>query len=443
MGTKYEEIAARVRRDIEEETHTDRLPSERKLAEQFKTTQVTVRKALDILVGEGLLRKEPPLGTFIERIERPRLNVSLLTPMYGPELTRKIGESFARAFPKVDLELRDATNDPRDGNEMDLLRAGNLSTVDYQDFAVPFPQEVIKRFDENSYFQIAFDIHRVNGAGYGMPLLFSPIALMGKRERLAESGISLDPYNFTIDDLLTLRDVAAKTNAPLWHCYVAYMAVRALVFSAGDDTNRLESVDLDALKASLRKFWPTLEPGATIVNKNTSDDHSALLKWCCRQSIRALGEDDDVALLALPKEIRRKTPLAGEFLLLNHRCRHPETAAEVAAHFLSPEIQRMFGEERIGIPVLKSAAIDSLRSDSLRDDLFFNEVRNIFPNNGVEREFLERLRTFVYDAAEGKMDFDGFVQCLEYEIGMAKKRRTTSNRTVEEDYPVAAPFQST
>jgi GntR family transcriptional regulator len=55
----------------------DALPPEREIAEEFSVSRITVRKALDGLVGEGLLTRRQGSGTFVSsRVEK---NFSMLT----------------------------------------------------------------------------------------------------------------------------------------------------------------------------------------------------------------------------------------------------------------------------------------------------------------------------------------------------------------------------
>jgi GntR family transcriptional regulator len=58
----------------------DALPGERELAEEFKVSRVTVRKALDALVGEGLLSRRQGAGTFVAaRVEKNFSKLSSFT----------------------------------------------------------------------------------------------------------------------------------------------------------------------------------------------------------------------------------------------------------------------------------------------------------------------------------------------------------------------------
>ncbi|HEY2034579.1 MAG TPA: GntR family transcriptional regulator, partial [Rhizomicrobium sp.] len=75
----YLQLQRGIRRAIEEKllTAEDALPPERDLAEQFAVSRITVRKAIDGLVSEGLLSRRQGSGTFVSnRVEK---NFSKLT----------------------------------------------------------------------------------------------------------------------------------------------------------------------------------------------------------------------------------------------------------------------------------------------------------------------------------------------------------------------------
>ena len=70
----YIQIATSIRRRIDdgEIASGEALPSERDLCEMTGASRVTIRKAIDQLIGEGLLLRKRGSGTFVsERIEMP------------------------------------------------------------------------------------------------------------------------------------------------------------------------------------------------------------------------------------------------------------------------------------------------------------------------------------------------------------------------------------
>ena len=67
MATKYQEIAATIRKQIEDGSYQtgDLLPDQSTLAAQFAVNRLTVKKALDGLAKEGLIYKQSGLGTYV------------------------------------------------------------------------------------------------------------------------------------------------------------------------------------------------------------------------------------------------------------------------------------------------------------------------------------------------------------------------------------------
>jgi GntR family transcriptional regulator len=70
--SKYIQIADALREQLASgEYHAnDKLPNEDELCDQFKASRGTVREAIRLLVGEGLLRREQGRGTFVNALQR-------------------------------------------------------------------------------------------------------------------------------------------------------------------------------------------------------------------------------------------------------------------------------------------------------------------------------------------------------------------------------------
>lgn len=69
--TKYEVISNDIRKKIQNGIFTvnSRLPTEPELEEQYQVSRITVKKAIDQLVSEGLLIKRRGSGTFVKGLE--------------------------------------------------------------------------------------------------------------------------------------------------------------------------------------------------------------------------------------------------------------------------------------------------------------------------------------------------------------------------------------
>lgn len=77
---KYKIIANSIRKRIIEGDYVSdqKLPSEKEMGDEFAASKLTVKKALDILVGEGLIIKRRGAGTFVKSLsveDRERLIV--------------------------------------------------------------------------------------------------------------------------------------------------------------------------------------------------------------------------------------------------------------------------------------------------------------------------------------------------------------------------------
>ena len=66
----YKEIRADLLREIVAGNYSNKkLPTEVELCEKYKVSRMTVNKALSMLVHEGLIRRTPGKGTFVNTFE--------------------------------------------------------------------------------------------------------------------------------------------------------------------------------------------------------------------------------------------------------------------------------------------------------------------------------------------------------------------------------------
>jgi GntR family transcriptional regulator len=81
-GPLYQQLERKIREAIREKKLApgDALPAERELATQLSISRITVRKAFDILVAEGLLTRHQGTGTFVaSRVEKSFSKISSFT----------------------------------------------------------------------------------------------------------------------------------------------------------------------------------------------------------------------------------------------------------------------------------------------------------------------------------------------------------------------------
>ena len=73
--TKYEEIVAYIKEKITngEYKANEKIPYEKELCEKFNVSKMTVKRALDLLVVEGLIVKRRGAGTFVKDISQTQI----------------------------------------------------------------------------------------------------------------------------------------------------------------------------------------------------------------------------------------------------------------------------------------------------------------------------------------------------------------------------------
>ncbi len=78
----FQEVAQQIAQRVHEGTYvtSQKLPSDYDLAEEFQCSRLTVRKAIDLLIGQNLLVKEKGKGTYV--MKQPRSKAALAAPKF-------------------------------------------------------------------------------------------------------------------------------------------------------------------------------------------------------------------------------------------------------------------------------------------------------------------------------------------------------------------------
>ncbi len=103
----YMQLAQKLREDIRVGLYPvgSRIPSEKELCEQYGISRVTVRKTLDLLVGEDLLTRRQGSGTFVAGSKLAR-NLHMVTSF--TEVARSQGKTVENKIIHVSLVNADA-----------------------------------------------------------------------------------------------------------------------------------------------------------------------------------------------------------------------------------------------------------------------------------------------------------------------------------------------
>lgn len=426
MKRKFDEIAEELQGMIDRKEYTDRLPSEQELAQRFKTASATVRKSLDILQARGIIRKVPYVGTFVHRESRRKVRI-FWRQLFLAEYDQGIRNAVQSHFRDFDVEFC-ADIEELKIVECDLIRTPATTSLSFSDYVLPLPLEIIEKYRNEEYFQEPFRAHKLNSFHYAVPILFSPSLLLLNKKLLAGFGRTIGHYDFTWDLLLELQEFSRKKGIVLYTRHGALNLLRTLIFS--DTVNGgLQEIDIKKLKWKISKVWPLFDWDIPAASAET------LVTWSCRQALTINNEFKNYQMVVNPVFYSGETPwnlITGEFLMLSSCSKVQAEAIQVMEYMLSPEVQRIIGKYKLGLPVLKSAAADSINSRYYRDDIFLNEIPNMLVNNASEQEFLIRLSTFSSSILDGEMTEEQFTGYLEYEINMAHRKTAGKNNILQQ-----------
>lgn len=137
QSTAYNRVAATLRDQILSGTWqgSNQLPTERELCDEFQTSRITIRRALQILEEEQLVERHQGVGTFIK--SNPERKIPLLTTdyfgsiqMHAPDLSRRLEYlRTATSDEGIAKALHLATGEPvLEGVRVDRLRDEPIAT---------------------------------------------------------------------------------------------------------------------------------------------------------------------------------------------------------------------------------------------------------------------------------------------------------------------------
>lgn len=104
---RYKEIAISLKEKIVEGIFTEGnvLPTQKDLAHQYKTSRVTIRKAIQLLIDEGLLYTRSGSGTYVRNnIRKNNQNVTQINSIFGTT-TQEVGKIITSKVLRFGVKL--------------------------------------------------------------------------------------------------------------------------------------------------------------------------------------------------------------------------------------------------------------------------------------------------------------------------------------------------
>ncbi|MDY5482655.1 MAG: phosphonate metabolism transcriptional regulator PhnF [Clostridium sp.] len=157
----YAQIVDRLKRDIENGVFnaTGRIPTEAELAAQYQVSRITVRRAVDDLVSQGLVEKKQGKGTFIcrQKFAKDIKNLQSFSEMCRHMNMIPGGQMLENKLIPADEKIRKQLNLEEGAYVIYISRLrtadGEPVAIEKNYFPVKYSFLLEKRFDDNSLFE--------------------------------------------------------------------------------------------------------------------------------------------------------------------------------------------------------------------------------------------------------------------------------------------------
>lgn len=356
----------------------EKLPSARELAERTGISFPIVQMAFNTLIADGILSSGVSRqGTCIRKDWAERiLPGSFLSfrPVWNELFSQKIRPQIP--------ELLAVDHFQAGACEIRVTYDAVSLQKEYLDLSEFLEEEYPDRSD---FFNARIEQFRSHdGKLYALPLMFSPWVFCCDEELFQKAGCDMPGLDWTWEEFLDLlRELQEKLPAnqilasfkdpTRWLIYLTHFGGKIFDRQPDGKFNCLlnSPETLEALK-SLQKLYHLLP------QTDQATDFRCALRLCTRQDIvthRLRGK-----LVPLPQvhgDRESGSLMAGDLLCIRKSVNNFQMVRRLIREFLSSELQRELSNLKYGIPIRKSATIQSFDETNPVDQLFFSTMPRI------------------------------------------------------------------
>ncbi|MBO4631430.1 MAG: GntR family transcriptional regulator [Lentisphaeria bacterium] len=400
LVSKSQFIADSLLEKIRSKQLSGRIPSDKKIAEEYHVALMTAVRALKILERKGCVIRIPRKGTFTAEIQPKILKIfcnNNPTPFFGA--LQELVHQWDPGYQLVQM---------RNPQEADLIQWTTFSSLlNWHVNALPFSKERENRLRRQKHlWEIMFDLHFRNGQLFGVPYLFSPILLNYNRTMMRELEKDFSPADLTMEHFIELLRKASEHG----YCGLDFSSFGVGFFLSAAHTLAMGNPGIESLLGAARYMKEIVKYSGG----NFAEGKTLFVLEPRHNFFHDRFSDYDIAPLPSINGIRC-TSAASETLAVTARATDPERLHELCELTLSPEFQQKVTQNKFGIAMDRGVAVNSMDTSARRDDFYFSEVKNIrFSHYDYELDTLQEIALLVTDFQKN------VIGCAAFEKGLRK-----------------------
>lgn len=416
LANKSQFIADSLLTKIRSKQLCGRIPSDKKIAEEYHVALMTAVKALKSLEKKGYVTRIPRKGTFTSEIRQKTLKILCAR---RPSPFFEAMQDLVRQW-DPEYQLVRAKN----AEEADLIQWNTFSSLlAWHIDVIPFSKEREMRLRQQKHlWETMLELHFRNGQLFGVPHLFSPILINYNRTIMRELEKDFSASDLTMEHFLELLRRAVERGyggLDLSSFAVSFFLSIAHILAAG--TPGIEA--LLGAAGYLKEFKKY--PGGSF------EEGKTLFVLAPRQnSCRDKFSDYDIAPMPSINGIRCNAVASGT-LAVTSKASDPERLHDLCERTLSPDFQKKVTQGKFGIAMDRRVAMSSMDTFSQRDDFYMSEVKNIhFSHYDYDLDTLQEIALLVADYQKNVIDFaafeEGLRSAMQLQIRSKNRRRRFS-----------------
>ncbi|MBD2865344.1 extracellular solute-binding protein [Paenibacillus oceani] len=404
----------------------DYLPAESALAEQYMLSNNSVRKGLDVLVGEGFIVKVDKVGSrVVKGVKRKQTVVSVgCTPSISRDLVfERLIDDFQSLHPSIRVKPVTGTAERPFANstyieairahmEADEIDVFTINTMSFNELAesgytgLLEPQKASG--DMYPFLNAAYSIDDVL---YAQPLIFSPVVLCYNRTHFREAGLPEPDSSWRWSDLV--RAAARLTTPNQKHGFYFFQVSEnrwpLFLLQSGEsfewDGDRLRSIRGTKLMEGVRlcgELTRNRDIFPNYVSESSTDESRLFLEGKISMLLAPYNSlndfkhtDLDYDISPVPFLDRPATLMFTVGVMVNRQSGRKAAAQTFVDYLASARAQEIIRRESLSIPAIKAIAEETDFSDSgLNRPKHYALFREIIPSYRVHAELNIPVRVF-------------------------------------------------